>query len=247
MREARLSSLPNREILVLVRDITERKRTEEQVNALSLRLLQSQDEERRRIAHELHDEFGQLLAGARITAHRLCARVAGETQEIEELCSRLCQDIDTAIGSMRVIQRGLYPTILDHLGLDAAMDALVSDFQDRTGIACNLELEGEPFELETERRRAVYRIVQEALTNVMRHAQASEVDVIARRDNSHLHVEIRDDGQGMNAEAMVQSTSYGLTGMRKRAEICEGKLSIWSEPGKGTAIVVEVPLEPTVQ
>ena len=103
-------------------------------------------------------------------------------QNLEELGDRLCEDIDRPIATMRAMQRSLYPTVLDHLGLDAAIDELVQDFQDRSGIACNLEMEGEPFELDIEKRHAVYRIVQEALTNVMRHAEAAEVDVALRRE-----------------------------------------------------------------
>ena len=155
------------------------------------------------------------------------------------------EDIDRAIQTMRTMQRSLYPTVLDHLGLDAAIDDLVKDFQERSGIACNLEMEGEPFELETAKRQAVYRIVQEALTNVMRHAEASEVDIILRREGPRLQVEIRDDGQGMDPAAEKQTDSYGLTGMRKRAEICGGSLTIRTEPGGGTVVTVEVPLDAT--
>jgi signal transduction histidine kinase len=226
-----------------VLDITARKRAEEQVSTLSMRLLRAQDEERRRIANDLHEEFGQLLAGAKMNVNRLRAKLPGQNHDIEELGGRLCEDIDRAIGTMRAMQRGLYPTVLDHLGLDAAIDDLVKDFQERSGIACNLEMEGEPFELETAKRQAVYRIVQEALTNVMRHAEASEVDVVVRREGSHLHVEIRDDGRGMDEAAEVRTDSYGLTGMHKRAEICGGSMTIRTKPGEGTVITLEVPIE----
>jgi signal transduction histidine kinase len=142
------------------------------------------------------------------------------------------------------MQRSLYPTVLDNLGLEAAIDDLVGDFQESSGVACNLDMDGEPFELDIEKRQAVYRIVQEALINVTRHAQASEVDVVLRREGSILHVEIRDDGRGLDAEAERETDSYGLTAMRKRAEICGGSMTIRAQDGEGTVIAVEVPLEP---
>jgi PAS domain S-box-containing protein len=244
IREVRLSPMDNGEILAVVRDITERRRAEDQVNALSLRLLKAQDEERKQMAHELHDEFGQSLAVASMTAKRLCAKVPADEHDLRELADQLRGDVDRAIQTMRTMQRGLYPTVLDHLGLDAALDSLVTEFQERTEIACDLEVEGGPFHLDAERARAVYRIIQEALTNVARHAEAAEVEITVRRKPSALHIEVADDGRGIEPEMTTSPTSYGLTGMRKRAELCHGNMQISARPGGGTRITVELPLEP---
>jgi PAS domain S-box-containing protein len=244
MREARVSPMDNGELLVVVRDITERKRAEDRLNALSLQLLKAQDEERKQIAHELHDEFGQLLAVVSMSAQRLCTRIPGDQQDLREAADQLVEDVGRAIQTMRTMQRGLYPTVLDHLGLDAAIDLLVSEYQERTGIACNLDVEGAPFNLDAERARAVYRIVQEALTNVARHAEAAEVDIIVHRNGSGLRIEVRDDGRGIEVGKTLAPTSYGLMGMRKRAELCGGQLEMRARSGGGTLIAVRVPLEP---
>jgi PAS domain S-box-containing protein len=242
--EARLSSLPGGEILVLVRDITARKQAEEQIHALSARLLTAQDDERQRIAHDLHDEFGQLLAGLSMAAQRLRTKLTTGNHDLEPLADQLCGGIDHAIQNMRTMQKGLHPTVLDHLGLDEAVDSLATEFQERTGIACILDQDSEPLELDMVRRRALYRIVQEALTNVVRHSGASQVEIAMHRDGSHLCIEIQDDGRGIDPEATMASTSYGLTGMRKRAELCGGSLEIRAQPDEGTLIRVEVPVEP---
>jgi PAS domain S-box-containing protein len=244
IREARVSPMDNGEVLVVVRDITDRKRAEDQLNALSLQLLRAQDEERKRIAHELHDEFGQSLAVVSMSAQRFCAKIPAHQPGLRKAADQLRGDVERAIRTMRTMQRGLYPTVLDHLGLDAAIDVLVSEYQERTGIACNLDVEGAPFNVDEERARAVYRIVQEALTNVARHAEAAEIDIIVRRNGSGLHIEVGDDGRGIELGKVMAPTSYGLTGMRKRAELCGGDIEIRARPGGGTLIVVQVPLEP---
>jgi PAS domain S-box-containing protein len=231
----------------IITDITELKRAEEQLNALSLQLLKAQDEERQQIAHELHDEFGQLLAVASMGAKRLCARIPNDQQDLREAADQLVGDVDRAIQTMRTMQKGLHPTVLDHLGLDAAIDLLVSEYQERTGIACNLDMEGAPFLLDAERARAVYRIIQEALTNVARHADAAEVDITVHHNGSGLRLEIADDGRGIEAGKAVAPTSYGLMGMRKRAELCGGQMEIRARSGGGTVIAVRVPLERSEQ
>jgi PAS domain S-box-containing protein len=241
-REARLSPLPNGEVLVVVRDITERKRAEERLNALSLRLLQAQDEERRHLAHELHDEFGQLLTVSKHSAGELHAKLTAEHHRLGEVAGRLQGDIERAIASVRTIQRGLYPTILDHLGLDDAVESLVNDFQERTGVACVLDMDAEPLDFDKQRQRALYRIVQEALTNVVRHSGATEVDIDIHRQGSRLLLEIRDDGHGIDPAKLLASDSYGLMGMRKRAELCGGSLEIRGGNGEGTVLTVDVPL-----
>jgi PAS domain S-box-containing protein len=229
-------------ILCLCRDISERKRAEEQLNALSLRLLQAQDDERQHLAHELHDEFGQLLAVSKHTAHELHAKLNAERHDLGGVAGRLRGDIERAIDSVRTIQRGLYPTILDHLGLSDAIETLVNEFQDRTSVACILDMDAEPLDFDSERRRALYRIVQEALTNVVRHSGASEVDIDIHRNGSRLRIEIRDDGRGIDPAELSALKSYGLMGMRKRAEMCGGSLEIHGKAGEGTVLTVDIPL-----
>jgi PAS domain S-box-containing protein len=243
--EARLCPLTGGEILVLVRDVTARKQAEDQVHALSERLLTAQDDERQRIAHDLHDEFGQSLAGLSMAAQRLRAKLAPADHDLEPLAGQLCTGIDHAIQTMRSMQRGLHSTVLDDLGLEEAIDALGDEFQERTGIACVFDQASDPFELNRARQRALYRIVQESLTNVVRHSGASQVEISMHRDGTRLRIEIQDDGRGIDPEKTTAPTSYGLTGMRKRAELCGGSLEISAQPGEGTLIRVEIPIEST--
>jgi len=208
-------------------------------------LLTAQDEERQRLAHELHDEFGQLLAGLSMAAQRLRAKLATGNHDREPLADEICRGIDDAIQKMRAMQTGLYPTVLDVLGLEDALDSLAEEFQERTGIACIVDQDSEPFALDATRRRAVYRIVQESLTNVVRHSGASQVEIAMRREGPLLRIDIQDDGRGIAAEKTTASTSYGLTGMRKRAELCGGNLEIRAQQGHGTLIRVEIPVDST--
>jgi PAS domain S-box-containing protein len=245
-RENYVCKLPSGELVAVYEDITERKRAEEQLNALSLSLLKAQDEERRRLAHELHDEFGQLLAVSKVAAHEMHVRLTAEHHELGEAAGRLHRDIERAIDAARTIQRGLYPTILDHLGLSDAIETLVNDFQEQTGVACVLDLDEEPLEFDVHRQRALYRIVQEALTNVVRHSGATEVDIDIHRQGTRLHVEIRDDGRGIDPAKLSALNSYGLMGMRKRAELCGGSLEICGKAGEGTVLSLDIPLGPVV-
>jgi len=231
-----------RGICSIITDISAQKRAEERLSALSARLLKAHDEERQSVAHELHDDFGQLLAGLKFAVHRLRKHLPADRPDLGEIGDQLHRDVETAIHKMRTLHRGLHPSELEHLGLASAVETLVGDFQERTGIACSLEWDDSSLTLGREQQLHLYRIVQEALTNVARHADAAEVEVKVRVEPSQLCIEVQDDGCGMDPERASAPTSYGLTGMRKRAEYCGGRLHIRSEPGEGTMVRVEVPL-----
>jgi PAS domain S-box-containing protein len=223
-------------------DITARKHAEEQLNALSLRLLAAQDEVGQRLALDLHDQFGQMLAVARLQAQKLGTELKTDRHPGHQVAGCLVADIDRAIEAMRSIQRGLYPAILDDLGLDAAVEALVNEVQERTGIACDLDTTDDFLGLSRDRQRALYRIVQEGLTNAVRHSEASQVDISLQRNGSVLRLRIHDDGRGIEPAALAASDSHGLAGMRKRAESCGGRLNIRTSPKEGTTLTLEVPL-----
>lgn len=223
-------------------DISTRKQAEEQLNALSLRLLAVQEEERQRLARDLHDEFGQLLAVSKFEAHDLSARLPEDRRDLRDIAGRLIGDIQRAIDTMRSIHRGLYPAILDDLGLNDAIETLVAELRERTGISCSLAISPERFELDPDRQRAIYRIVQEALTNAVRHSGASSVEISLHREGRHLQVRVRDNGSGITPASLSASRSFGLTGMRKRAELCGGRLEIQPHPDRGTVVALEVPL-----
>jgi signal transduction histidine kinase len=232
--------LPNGEILAVVRDITERKRTERQLATLSARLLKAQDEERKALARELHDEFGQSLAVAKFAAHRLRSKISAAQPDLRQVTDQLCSDIDAAIKIVRTIQSGLHPIVLDHLGLIPAIETLVSTFEGRTEIACSLDIEDRQPAIEPERQLHLYRILQEALTNVARHADASEVEIAIRKNDGQFHLQIRDNGRGITPTQAQGPGSSGVTGMRQRAEQCGGSFHIRGG-ATGTVITIQMP------
>lgn|GEM_PF-2034729 len=216
---------------------------QDRLRALAGGTLRAREEEARRIAHALHDEASQLLASVHIALDNLIQQVpehAGTLQEVHALLDR----VET---QLRRLSRELRPTILDDLGLAPAVEWLAQGVADRTGLAISVVAPSDrlPPEVET----AVYRIVQEALTNVVRHARATKVQVDVRRGDSTIRAVVRDDGQGFDVPATLArrgDRGLGLIGMRERVEALGGKLSIESRPGKGTEISLTIPVGNTV-
>jgi len=192
---------------------------------LSLKLLYAREEERRRIARRIHDEMGQALAAAR------WALAAGKTEEADGLLAELGE-------GLRQLARELRPPLLDELGLRAALEKLLDDFSASAGIAVERELPEERFPPEVE--IAVFRVVQEALENVRRHAEAKRVTVEIGERNGVLAGRIADDGRGFDRCRIGEG--LGLSGMREWISLVGGKFSISSFPGGGTTIEFEIPL-----
>ena len=234
--------------MVFVRDITERKRAEEtlresrdRLQHLSRRLLEVQEEERRHLARELHDEFGQLLAT--ITLHLHAAKgLAGEVARASlEECMALLQ---RAGEQVRGLALDLRPTMLESSGLDATLRWLAEQHQRRTGI--DVEVVGHSNGVSGEVAIACFRVAQEALTNVVRHARAQHVWLELSKSESTLELVVRDDGVGFDAtrtgERVPQSAHLGLLGMNERVQILGGSLEVNSQPGRGTRIRASFPL-----
>ena len=150
--------------------------------------------------------------------------------------------IDDTIHSVRKIASGLRPDLLDEVGLAAAIGWQARDFRLRTGIRCNVDLPPDSDGLDPERSTAVFRIFQEVLTNVVRHANATRVDVCMRQDADSLTLEVQDNGRGITAVEMHSSKSLGLLGMRERVLLFSGKLDINGSRGRGTQVTVSLPL-----
>ena len=234
--------------VVLNQDVTERVRAEKGVRALaqqtrrlSRRLLAVQEEERRHIARELHDEFGQLLAA--VSLHLEVAKgVAGEAAapNLEE-AARLVQRAGKQVRSLAL---DLRPTMLETAGLDATLRWLAQEHERRSGVPVTIA--GQANELDSETSIACFRVVQEGLTNSLRHADAKRVWVELSRGRGTLHVLVRDDGAGFDvAQALARATEQGrmgLIGMRERIEIVGGTLQVHSQPGEGTTIRAVVPV-----
>ena len=236
---------------VILRDITERvqgeqalRRSKEELQLLASAAHQTRELEQSRIARELHDELGQSLTALKMLAVQLrAAAQSGEASPVEKL-DRMEAVLDRTVAATRRIAADLRPLMLDDLGLIPAIEWLVDEFSKRHGIRCALVTNGPELELTGAHATAAFRIVQEALTNVARHAQARGVDIDITREDSSVTIKVRDDGRGFVVEARSSTPgSRGLLGMRERAYLLGGSIAIDSAPGRGTAIEVRLPLQ----
>src|SRR3954469_20852473 len=214
---------------------------ERDLKALSERLLLVQEEERTRIARELHDDLGQALTALKMDVGGLLA-MTPPSPATEPLRNRIARTLDETVSSVQRISSELRPSVLDDLGLLPAIEAEASRFEERTGIECELSLPDEAeLHLEGAAVTAVYRIVQEALTNVSRHANATRVELRLRQRRDELLLEIRDDGRGITAEEVRDPFSLGLIGIRERADLAGGTVHIEGVSGRGTIVSVRIP------
>jgi PAS domain S-box-containing protein len=202
------------------------------------------EDERKYIAREIHDELGQNLTALRMGLAVLEARSAllPAATEMREDIARLKELADKSIGVVRSVATSLRPAALD-MGLAAALTWLADEFQGRHGIACTLDLSGAPASLPDEMATGLFRIVQESLTNVSRHAVAHKVHVMLRQLGNHLVLEVRDDGVGFDSGTNSGRKGYGLMGMRERTLMLGGRINIVGACGQGTTISVSVPLK----
>jgi PAS domain S-box-containing protein len=254
--EIRFSLVTSRDdvrALVMIRDLSARKQIEDQLHAIRMdyieqlralagRLQDAREDERRRISREVHDELGQGLTAIKIELSRLAQEVPKERKEWFETSKLLGQLIDRTIGSMRRIVTELRPRILDDLGLVAAVEWAAEEFEARTGTKCRLDLPESGRDVEPEQATALFRIFQESLTNIARHANATHVNVSLRKKNGTLSMEIHDDGKGATEEELAGNRSLGVLGMKERAFMLGGEFSIRGIPGRGTTIKVRFPV-----
>jgi PAS domain S-box-containing protein len=238
------------EVHGVTRDITERRQAEEQLVELNQKLralgdhLQTvQEHERLAIARDIHDEIGQHLTVLKLDLEWIGHRIADVSSDLMERVDEMRTSIDQLTRTVQRIAADLRPPLLDNLGLSAAIDWHVSEFSRRSGIESFVMLNEDLFELDKSVTLAVMRIAQEALTNVSRHAGATEVSVSLCRRDGGLILEISDNGCGITPEQTASVNAYGLTGMQERARICRGNLEISGKPGVGTILRLTIPIE----
>jgi signal transduction histidine kinase len=212
----------------------------EQVQALSRHLVEAQENERRLIAHELHDEAGQALTSLKVQL-KLLERQAGDPRAIREGTARLIDQVEAIMEGLHRLAAGLRPPSLDHLGLQAALGQYCASVGHLQGLTIQFEAVGVAERLPPEVETALYRIVQEALLNVVRHAQATEASVVLERRHDQLVAIVEDNGQGFDPAAVALKGRIGLLGIRERAQALGGTLTLDSAPGSGTTVLVEVP------
>lgn len=233
---------------VIFRDITERKVAKEkmalyhdELTQLSATLQSIREEERKHIARELHDDLGQLLAALRMDLS-LLQRDSVLTGKTQQTINSMDQLLLTSITTLRRIATDLRPRALDEGGLYFALQTLQKDFSQRHGIACDLQANEEQLTLDDARSTAIFRIIQESLTNVVRHADATEVQISFERSPDTLSFSITDNGKGIEADEMRKSRSFGLVGMRERVKAMHGEFLVDSQPGEGTQLKINLPL-----
>ena len=229
-------------IIIFSEVITERKeareelqRSLEQVRALAARLQDVREKESKRLARELHDQLGQFLTAIKLDVKSLLAEIPGTPKGLS-----LLRLVEQTIRSVRRISAELRPGMLDDLGLVATIEWAGEDFQARTGIRCLLNLPQEEVAIDVERATAIYRILQETLTNVVRHARASEVNIRLATAGEDLLLEVRDNGKGFDRLRRSRRESLGILGMQERALMFGGDFRLDSSPGKGTTVTVRI-------
>ncbi|MCX6291473.1 MAG: PAS domain S-box protein, partial [Bacteroidetes bacterium] len=237
-------------VMVVCENVTERKKTEEELHQMNeqLRYLSShlqsiREEERANIAREIHDELGQQLTGLKMDASWLNKKIPAEDKISHDKIKDMISLLDETVKTVRRISTELRPSILDDLGLVDALDWQSSEFEKRTGIHCRFKSTSAEMQLDKNLSTGIFRVYQETLTNIARHAEATEIKTFFELSDQHAILMIRDNGKGFDEAEIKNKHTLGLTGMKERAIMFGGKLTIESSKGKGTAILLRVPLK----
>jgi len=240
-------------LLGISEDITERQRAENQLQrafelqrTLSQRLDVVREEERTRIARELHDELGVRMTCMKLDLARLQSMMRESLfprEKMEEKIRSMTSEADATIAEVQRLASELRPGVLDDLGLVAAIEWQCQDFERRSGIRCLCEASFDQIHINPLRATAAFRICQEALTNVARHAKATFVRVLVKESDEHVLIEVQDNGQGIPADKLNHASSLGLLGMQERSMAIGARLEIAGWPGKGTTVTLRLTCE----
>jgi len=239
---------------VILRDVTERTRAErelreskEEIRNLALTASSVREQEKSRIARELHDELGQALTALKIDVGWLRGNLGDAREAVLAKLGAMQVLLDGTVAAARRISSDLRPLMLDDLGLVAACEWLAHNFQQRTGVACELVLGSGELDLADPYATAVFRVLQESLTNIAKHAEATQVEATLERGEGTVILTVRDNGRGFRTSEPRKEGSYGLVGLRERAFLLGGDIRIESEPGKGTYVEMRMPMDEPVE
>jgi two-component system sensor histidine kinase UhpB len=243
-------SLMGREVICcLVRDVTERvnsedelKRSREQLRALSAYLQSAREQERTSIAREVHDDLGQTLTALKMDLSWLKKKLPERENALVEKTEAMTSLVDTSIQSVQRISSELRPGPLEDLGLTAAIEWQAEEFENRSGIQCEIRFDPEDIALDRNLATTIFRIFQETLTNIARHANASAVKAHLIHKDDKLQLRVSDNGKGISKEELSDPKAFGLIGMRERAFVWQGDVEITGVPDKGTSVEVSIPL-----
>lgn len=242
--EASISQLDTGEgtlFTVILRDISERVRAQEELSQFAAEAHAIREGEKSRIARELHDELAQSLTALKMDTIWLRDHAAEEPASAVAKLTQMVAMLDTTVAATRRIAADLRPLLLDDLGLQPAIEWLANNFTQRSGVPCEVNVD-EDIELQEPYATAVFRIVQESLANVAKHAAATEVSVLVARTPQAVVLEVADNGRGFDTDAPRKPLSLGLMGLRERAHLLKGTANIESDPGRGTRIEVRIPV-----
>jgi PAS domain S-box-containing protein len=230
-------------------EIAERQHAEEQLKAslaqlraLAARLQSVREEERTSISREIHDELGQACTAIKMDLALIGRRLTKRQSQLHAKVYSAIQLADNMIGTLRRIASELRPRTLDDLGLQAALESQAQEFESRTGISCNVILPQERLSLDADRSTAIFRIFQESVTNVARHAQATRVEARLVEENDRVIFQVVDNGRGFDPEEARARKSLGLVGMQERALLLNGDLKIEGVSGVGTTLTLTIPV-----
>lgn len=229
--------------IVVGRDITETRKAEEAMFQLTTQLQRIREEERKSISREIHDELGQRLTALKIDLSLLQKDLAaaGQTRQQQEVSS-MTELVDSTLTGVKRLSQELRPEILDALGLQAAITWQAEELMSRTDIECELQVDGDMPELSEHCKIQLFRIVQESLTNVMRHSEAAKVTITLQQAQGKIELAVSDDGAGFDV-AKAEGQSLGMLGMRERARSIRADFQLGSEPGKGSCVRLSLPVE----
>jgi PAS domain S-box-containing protein len=219
---------------------------QEHLRHLSRQILSAQEEERKRISRELHDVIAQVLTGINVQLATLKTETSVNNEGLNQNISRTQRLVEKSVDVVHRFARELRPAVLDDLGLIPALHSFLKDFTTQTGVRTRLTAFAGVDQLDSVKRTMLYRVAQEALNNVARHAQASRVEVSLRELSGTAHLRIQDDGKSFAVERVLRAKKnqrLGLLGMRERVEMVGGKFTVESVPGQGTTISAEIPLD----
>ncbi len=235
-------------LIYSLKDVTERKKAEEELSHsrellrnLSMHLQSARENERTHIAREIHDELGQALTALKMDVAWLGKKYRDEEPLAEKTRSML-KLIDMTIKSVKRIAAELRPGLLDDLGLAAAIEWQAGEFEKRTGISCDVNISPKDVIIDRDRSTAVFRIFQEAMTNVARHAKATSVSISLEKDDNRITLCVEDNGKGITKKQINDPRAFGLIGIRERVHFLSGEVDIRGIPNKGTSLVITIPL-----
>lgn len=223
--------------------VAELKESSRQLQALAANLELAREEERTQIARELHDQLGQALTAMKYDLAWLTDRLVQKDATLAQKAKTVTDQMDTMIKTVRRISTELRPGMLEDLGLAASIEWQAHDFEKRTGIVCAVSVPAEDLPLARAQAIALFRILQEALTNVARHASAQHIEVNLFATPESLTLQVHDDGRGIQKQEIGGLHSLGLLGMRERAKRLGGVFDIQGVPGDGTIVTVSIPVK----